>query len=151
MDFASSILQSAASSLAAAAKPTLASHYTPDQGGKPLQVGVWRVTRAKHVSSGKLVSLWAADKASLVHSASTSGAGHRDRDHADRLKRALDVLKKEAGLPCGPLHGLSDSLTDTVVAGRFVVEVEAPLHPRNGRTHGRIKVKPACLPKILLL
>ncbi|KWU45604.1 hypothetical protein RHOSPDRAFT_10912, partial [Rhodotorula sp. JG-1b] len=90
---------SAASSLAAAAKPTLASHYTPDQGGKPLQVGVWRVTRAKHVSSGKLVSIWTADKASLVNSSSSSGAGHRDRDHADRLKRALDVLKKEAGPP----------------------------------------------------
>ena len=99
MDFASSILQSAASSLAAAAKPTLASHYTPDQGGKPLQVGVWRVTRARHVSSGKLVSIWTADKASLVNSSSSSGAGHRDRDHADRLKRALDVLKKEAGPP----------------------------------------------------
>jgi hypothetical protein len=107
MDFASSILQSAASSLAAAAKPTLASHYTPDQAAKPLQVGVWRVTRAKHVSSGKQVSIWTVDKASLVNSA--SGAGHRDRDHADRLKRALDVLKKEAGQsPLCPLHGLSD-------------------------------------------
>lgn len=108
MDFASSILQSAASSLAAAAKPSLASHYAPvtahtgDRDRAPLQVGVWRVQRAQHVSTGKQVSIWSADKHHLVQQGTqgrrggAGGAGARDRERdADRLRQAIDILKKE--------------------------------------------------------
>ncbi|GAA5985753.1 hypothetical protein JCM10908_007097 [Rhodotorula pacifica] len=104
MDFASSILQSAASSLAAAAKPTLSSHYTPDSSSsnKPLQIGVWRVTRAQHTSSGKKVSIWTADKGTLVAAGGSaggrngSGAGGNPHTREERLRLAVDVLKKEA-------------------------------------------------------
>ncbi|BGP43594.1 Protein kinase domain-containing protein ppk32 [Rhodotorula kratochvilovae] len=103
MELASALFSSAASSLAAAQKGSLSSWYTPDPAAPPLQVGVWKVHRAKHNSNGKLVSIWSADKGSLLNAAggasapSRRGGGTRDRERdADRLKAALDVLKKEA-------------------------------------------------------
>ena len=100
MEFATSLLSSASTALAAAQKPTLSSSYTTDTTFPPLQVGVWKITRAKHNSNGKLVSIWNADKANLNsggNSTSNRRAGARDRD-TDRLKYAIDVLKKEVHL-----------------------------------------------------
>ncbi|GAA6009457.1 hypothetical protein JCM10207_003789 [Rhodosporidiobolus poonsookiae] len=102
MEFASSLLSSAASSLAAASKSTISSTYTTDNSSPPVSIGVWKVQRAKHSINGKAVSLWIADKAQLTGSAGAStgrrgggGRGDRERD-AERLKYAIDVLKKEA-------------------------------------------------------
>lgn len=116
MEFASSFLQSAASSLAAAAvtKSTLSSNYTDSPSSSssagsrtrsPVQIGVWKVHRAQHVSSGKQVSIWTADKHALVggtrpgrtgSSGGSAGAGTGARADPDRLRLAIDVLKKEA-------------------------------------------------------
>ena len=102
MELASALFSSAASSLAAAQKGSLSSWYTVDPAAPPLRVGVWKVHRAKHNSNGKLVSIWSADKGSLLNGAggasapSRRGGGTRDRERdADRLKTAVDVLKKE--------------------------------------------------------
>lgn len=96
-------LSSASSALAAAQKGSLSSNYAPDPSGPPpLAVGVWRVQRAKHASNGKLVSIWTADKGTLLSAGAGGGAAGRrggagrDRAHdAERLKLAIDVLKKE--------------------------------------------------------
>ncbi|GAA5852092.1 hypothetical protein JCM8547_000155 [Rhodosporidiobolus lusitaniae] len=100
MEFASSLLSSAGSALAAASKPSLSSSYTPDPSSSPLSIGVWRVTRAKHSSNGKAVSIWTADKSALSSGGGANGrrgGGARDRDRdAERLKYAVEVLKKEA-------------------------------------------------------
>ncbi|GAA6030581.1 hypothetical protein JCM8097_006219 [Rhodosporidiobolus ruineniae] len=99
MEFASSLLSSAASSLAAASKGSnIASSYAVEPSS-PLQIGIWKVHRARHTSNGKAVSVWTADKALL--SGGGSGAsrrsGGRDREReAERLKYAIEVLKKEA-------------------------------------------------------
>ncbi|GJN94446.1 hypothetical protein Rhopal_007526-T1 [Rhodotorula paludigena] len=97
-------LSSASSALAAAQKGSLSSNYAPDPSGPPpLAVGVWRVQRAKHASNGKLVSIWTADKGTLLSAGAGGGAAGRrggagrDRAHdAERLRLAIDVLKKEA-------------------------------------------------------
>uniref|UniRef100_A0A0K3CTW3 BY PROTMAP: gi/342319027/gb/EGU10979.1/ Other/SCY1 protein kinase [Rhodotorula glutinis ATCC 204091] n=1 Tax=Rhodotorula toruloides TaxID=5286 RepID=A0A0K3CTW3_RHOTO len=99
MEFASSLLSSAASSLAAAQKPTLASAYSVDSSVPAVHIGVWKVVRAKHNGgSGRVVSIWTADKGTLVGSGSSRrGGASRDRERdAERLKYAVDVLKKEA-------------------------------------------------------
>ncbi|GAA5872902.1 hypothetical protein JCM1840_005884 [Sporobolomyces johnsonii] len=101
MEFASSLLSSAASSLAAAQRSTLASAYSIiDTAAAPLQIGTWRVQRAKHNSNGKLVSIWTCDKSSLQGGGSSGArrsAGGREREReAERLKGAIEVLKKEA-------------------------------------------------------
>ncbi|BGP11521.1 Protein kinase domain-containing protein ppk32 [Rhodotorula toruloides] len=99
MEFASSLLSSAASSLAAAQKPTLASAYAVDSSVPAVHIGVWKVVRAKHNGgSGRVVSIWTADKGTLVGSGSSRrGGASRDRERdAERLKYAVDVLKKEA-------------------------------------------------------
>ncbi|GAA5986876.1 hypothetical protein JCM5350_000349 [Sporobolomyces pararoseus] len=100
MEFATSLLSSASTALAAAQKPTIFSTYTTDPSISPIQIGVWKITRAKHNSNNKQVSIWNCDKGSLVSNsglggASTSSRRDRDRD-GDRLKYAVDTLKKEA-------------------------------------------------------
>jgi len=103
MELASALFSSAASSLAAAQKGSLASSYLVDAAVPPVQVGVWKVQRAKHHSNGKLVSIWTADKHQLAAGppASSSagarrGGGTRDRGaDAERFKSAVEVLKKE--------------------------------------------------------
>lgn len=104
MEFATSLLSSASTALAAAQKPTLAGSYTPDPAVAPLSIGVWKVTRAKHNSNGKQVSIWQCDKHALVSNSALGGGAlstrrsansARDRD-GDRLKDAIDTLKKEA-------------------------------------------------------
>ncbi|GAA5824590.1 hypothetical protein JCM3770_000555 [Rhodotorula araucariae] len=106
MELASALFSSAASSLAAAQKGALASSYSLDSARPPLAIGQWKVQRAKHSTNGKLVSIWSADKNSLLAAAASpasapsrrgGGAASRDRDReADRFKAAVDVLKKEA-------------------------------------------------------
>ncbi|KAJ8291684.1 Protein kinase domain-containing protein ppk32 [Rhodotorula toruloides] len=64
-----------------------------------VHIGVWKVVRAKHNGgSGRVVSIWTADKGTLVGSGSSRrGGASRDRERdAERLKYAVDVLKKEA-------------------------------------------------------
>ncbi|GAA5897908.1 Scy1p [Sporobolomyces salmoneus] len=101
MEFATSLLSSASTALAAAQKSTLSSTYTTDPSTAPIQIGVWKITRAKHNSNNKQVSIWTCDKGSLVSSSSSSSgfssgaSNRRDRD-GDRLKYAIDTLKKEA-------------------------------------------------------
>jgi hypothetical protein len=98
MEFASSLLSSAASSLAAAQKPTLASAYSVDSSVPAVHIGVWKVVRAKHNGgAGRVVSVWTADKGTLVGSGSSRrGGASRDRERdAERLKYVVDVLKKE--------------------------------------------------------
>lgn len=97
---AASALFSAASSLAA--RSTLLSNYTiesatgpssPSQSFKPVQVGPWRVERAKNNSSGRIVSIWTCDKATLAQGGS---AGRRSvQQDAKRIDKAVEVLKKE--------------------------------------------------------
>ncbi|GAA5831562.1 hypothetical protein JCM11251_000749 [Rhodosporidiobolus azoricus] len=103
MEFAAGLLNQAASSLASAARSTISSVYTPDPSFPPVQIGVWRVVRARHSGpSGKHVSIWTADKTGLVGSGSSGGGrrgggGRSDRERdAERLKYAIEVLKKEA-------------------------------------------------------
>jgi SCY1-like protein 2 len=100
MEFATSLLSSASTALAAAQKPTLSSTYTTDPSISPIQIGVWKITRAKHNSNNKQVSIWNCDKGSLSSNSGLSGgssSSRRDRDRdGDRLKYAIDTLKKEA-------------------------------------------------------
>ncbi|ORY66808.1 hypothetical protein BCR35DRAFT_308461 [Leucosporidium creatinivorum] len=86
---------SAASSLAS--RSALSSSYTlhsssPNSPTTPLQIGVWRVEQATHNSNGKKVSIWSAEKSSLVQA---SGRG-KDANTQRRLDKAVEVLKKEA-------------------------------------------------------
>lgn len=99
MEFATSLLSSASTALAAAQKPTILSTYTPDPSVSPVQIGVWKISRAKHNSNGKQVSIWTCDKGALVSTSglSSGASSRRDRDRdGDRLKYAIDTLKKEA-------------------------------------------------------
>ncbi|GAA5986364.1 hypothetical protein JCM11641_005356 [Rhodosporidiobolus odoratus] len=106
MELASSFLSSAASSLAAAQRSTISSSFTLDASTRSTQIGVWKVTSAKHNSNGKLVSVWTAEKSTLATNGGTGttgagarrgGAGRSEREKdQDRLKLAIEILKKEA-------------------------------------------------------
>ncbi|GAA5916469.1 hypothetical protein JCM6882_006468 [Rhodosporidiobolus microsporus] len=103
MEFAAGLLNSAASSLASASRSTISSSYAVSSSTPPLQIGVWKVVRARHTGpSGKVISIWTADKAALVGSGASGAGGRRgggrsDREReAERLKYAVEVLKKEA-------------------------------------------------------
>ncbi|GAA5900963.1 hypothetical protein JCM8208_007576 [Rhodotorula glutinis] len=130
MELASALFSSAASSLAAAQKPTLASSYLVDSAVPPFQVGGWKVHRAKHHSNGKLVSVWTADKHQLAAgppgSSSSGGArrggGTRDRGaDAERFKSAVEVLKKEASSLSRLRHPCILEMAEPMEEGRSTI------------------------------
>ncbi|GAA6058768.1 hypothetical protein JCM10212_001884 [Sporobolomyces blumeae] len=106
MEFATSLLSSASTALAAAQKSTLSSTYSPFDPNpasprSPLRIGVWTVSNAKHNSNGKLVSIWTCDKGHLVRSSNDYLPTRNTRSSAapsdsDRIRLAVDTLKREA-------------------------------------------------------
>ncbi|GAA5936441.1 hypothetical protein JCM3775_000821 [Rhodotorula graminis] len=129
MELASALFSSAASSLAAAQKGSLASSYAVDPAVPPLQIGVWKVHRAKHHSNGKLVSVWTADKHQLAAGPPPSssagarrGGGARDRTaDVERFKNAVEVLKKEASSLSRLRHPCILEMAEPMEEGRSTI------------------------------
>lgn len=86
LSYASSFLTTATNSIASASaalsKPTISSNYIISNSIPTVQIGVWKVERAKHHSNGKEVSIWTVEKSSLSNG-------------RNRGEKALEIIRKE--------------------------------------------------------